>query len=78
LLLGLFAYSVLELKNAVKVKRGKETFIFRSGKSEDKKALLAAFKKVAEEMSNKRRKESVWEAETRKGVRLPQSTFLQC
>ncbi|KAI5481542.1 hypothetical protein MNV49_002768, partial [Pseudohyphozyma bogoriensis] len=56
-----------DLTNAVKIKRGKETIIFRTDKSEDKKVLLMAFKKVAEELMNKKRKEMLSEAEARKG-----------
>ena len=58
-----------ELTNAIKVKRGKSTAIFRSERAEDKRALLSAFKKVAEELMAKRRKQSIWEAETRNDVR---------
>ncbi|GAA5855919.1 hypothetical protein JCM8547_000416 [Rhodosporidiobolus lusitaniae] len=56
-----------DLQNAVKIKRGKETIIFRTDKPEDKKMLLLAFKKVAEELMNKKRKEMLNEAEARKG-----------
>ncbi|SCZ93419.1 BZ3500_MvSof-1268-A1-R1_Chr6-3g08647 [Microbotryum saponariae] len=56
-----------DLTNAVKIKRGKETVIFRTDKTEDKKVLLMAFKKVAEELMNKKRKEMLSEAEARKG-----------
>ncbi|GAA5974202.1 hypothetical protein JCM11641_003323 [Rhodosporidiobolus odoratus] len=56
-----------DLHNAVKIKRGKETIIFRTDKPEDKKMLLLAFKKVAEELMNKKRKEMLNEAEARKG-----------
>ncbi|GAA5954199.1 hypothetical protein JCM21900_006959 [Sporobolomyces salmonicolor] len=56
-----------DLQNAVKIKRGKETIIFRTDKPEDKKMLLLAFKKVAEELMNKKRKEMLSEAEARKG-----------
>ncbi|KPV76479.1 uncharacterized protein RHOBADRAFT_25548 [Rhodotorula graminis WP1] len=56
-----------DLQNAVKIKRGKETIIYRTDKPEDKKMLLLAFKKVAEELMNKRRKEMLSEAEARKG-----------
>ena len=58
---------VTDLQNAVKIKRGKETIIFRTDKTEDKKMLLLAFKKVAEELMNKKRKEMLSEAEARKG-----------
>ncbi|GAA6058631.1 hypothetical protein JCM10212_004042 [Sporobolomyces blumeae] len=56
-----------DLQNAVKIKRGKETIIFRTDKPEDKKMLLLAFKKVAEELMNKKRKEMLSEAEARRG-----------
>ncbi|TNY18529.1 exocyst complex component EXO84 [Rhodotorula diobovata] len=56
-----------DLQNAVKIKRGKETILYRTDKAEDKKMLLLAFKKVAEELMNKRRKEMLSEAEARKG-----------
>lgn len=56
-----------DLNNAVKIKRGKETIIFRTDKAEDKRVLLLAFKKVAEELMNKKRKEMLSEAEGRKG-----------
>ncbi|GAA5998283.1 exocyst subunit EXO84 [Rhodotorula paludigena] len=56
-----------DLQNAVKIKRGKETIIYRTDKPEDKKVLLLAFKKVAEDLMNKRRKEMLNEAEARKG-----------
>lgn len=58
-----------ELQNAIKIKKAKEIFIFCAERPEDKKALLAAFKKVAEEMISKKRKQSIWEAETRRDVR---------
>ncbi|GAA6052688.1 hypothetical protein JCM3770_007175 [Rhodotorula araucariae] len=56
-----------DLHNAVKIKRGKETIVYRTDKPEEKKMLLLAFKKVAEELMNKRRKEMLSEAEARKG-----------
>lgn len=66
----------LDLNNAVKIKRGKETIIFRTDKAEDKRVLLLAFKKVAEELMNKKRKEMLSEAEGRKGDVRP-STVLR-
>jgi hypothetical protein len=56
-----------DLSNAIKIKRGKETIIFRTERPEDKKSLLSAFKKVAEELQNKRRKDALSEAEARRG-----------
>lgn len=54
-----------DLSNAIKIKRGKESFVYRSERSEDKRALLNAFRRVAEELANRRRKESRQEAESR-------------
>lgn len=65
-----------DLNNAVKIKRGKETIIFRTDKSEDKKLLLLAFKKVAEELMNKKRKDMLSEAEARKGDVSASAYFL--
>lgn len=63
-----------DLQNAVKIKRGKESIIFRTDKADEKKMLLLAFKKVAEELMNKKRKEMLSEAEARKGdVRFEKS-----
>ena len=59
--------TLTDLSNAIKIKRGKETIIFRTERPDDKKAMLLAFKKVAEELSNKRRKDMLTEAEARKG-----------
>lgn len=55
-----------DLTNAIKIKRSKETYVYRTDRAEDKKALLNAFRRVAEELANKRRKESNAEAEARK------------
>lgn len=55
-----------DLTNAIKIKRGKESYVYRTDRSEDKRALLAAFRRVAEELSKKRRNESNAEAEARK------------
>lgn len=63
----LTGHSSTDLQNAIKVKRGKETIIYRTDKPENKKMLLLAFKKVAEELINRKRKEMLNEAEARKG-----------
>ena len=55
-----------DLTNAIKIKRAKESFVYRTDRSEDKRALLNAFRRVAEELANRRRKESLAEAEARK------------
>lgn len=53
------------LTNAIKIKKGKEMSIFRTERPEDKRALLIAFKKVAEELMDKKRKDNLYEAERR-------------
>ncbi|KAH8926705.1 hypothetical protein BT69DRAFT_1278622 [Atractiella rhizophila] len=47
------------LTNALKIKQGREVFIYRTEKAEEKRALLLAFKKVAEELMNKKRKDNI-------------------
>lgn len=56
-----------DLTNAIKIKRGRESFVYRTDRSEDKRALLNAFRRVAEELAKKRRNESEYgAAEARK------------
>lgn len=55
-----------DLTNAIKIKQGKESFVYRTERSEDKRALLSAFRRVAEELANKRRKKNQAAAEARK------------
>jgi hypothetical protein len=57
-----------DLTNAIKIRRGKETFVYRTSQTEDKKSLLAAFRHVAEELANKKRKDSEKEQERRKSM----------
>ncbi|GAC98205.1 potential exocyst complex component Exo84 [Pseudozyma hubeiensis SY62] len=44
-----------DLTNAIKIKRGRETYVYRTERGEDKRALLNAFRRVAEELARKRR-----------------------
>lgn len=46
-----------ELKNALKIKRGKEVFVYRTEKAQDKRALLNAFRRVGEDLGNKMKRE---------------------
>jgi len=55
-----------DLTNALKIRRGKEVVVYRTPKSEDKKALLAAFRQVSQELSEKKRRESEKEQERRR------------
>ncbi|RSH95179.1 exocyst complex component exo84 [Saitozyma podzolica] len=55
-----------DLTNALKIRRGKEVCVYRTSKAEDKKALLAAFRQVSQELSEKKRKESEKEQERRR------------
>lgn len=55
-----------DLTNALKIKRGKEVCVYRGSKPEDKKALLAAFRQVSQELAERRRKENEAEQERRK------------
>jgi hypothetical protein len=62
------ANSRLDLTNAIKVKRGKETYVYRTNRSEDKRALLMAFRQVADELREKKREQSEKEQERRKSM----------
>lgn len=57
-----------DLTNALKIRRGKEVCVYRTSKAEDKKALLAAFRQVSQELGEKKRKESEKEQERRKSM----------
>lgn len=57
-----------DLTNALKIRRSKETCVYRTGRAEDKKALLAAFRQVSQELGEKKRKESEREQERRKSM----------
>ncbi|ORY33088.1 hypothetical protein BCR39DRAFT_521150 [Naematelia encephala] len=57
-----------DLTNALKIRRGKETCVYRTSKAEDKKGLLAAFRRVSQELGEKKRKESEREQERRKSM----------
>lgn len=45
------------IRDSIKIKRGKETFIYRAEKAESKKALLNAFRRVAEDLANRKKRE---------------------
>ncbi|CAO1624657.1 unnamed protein product [Parajaminaea phylloscopi] len=46
------------VKDSIKIKRGKEAFIYRAEKTESKKALLNAFRRVAEDLANRKKREA--------------------
>jgi hypothetical protein len=56
------------LTNSIKVKRGKETYVYRTNHPEDKRALLLAFRQVNEEMQAKKREQNEKEQERRKSM----------
>lgn len=58
----------LGMTNVFKIRHGKETHVYRTEAPADKKALLAQFRQVAEELSQKRRKEREGEHERRKSM----------
>jgi hypothetical protein len=58
----------LDLTNAIKVKRGKETYLYRTNNAEDKRALLMAFRQVAEELREKKREQTEREQDRRKSM----------
>ncbi|KDN38089.1 hypothetical protein K437DRAFT_259527 [Tilletiaria anomala UBC 951] len=47
-----------DLSNAIKIKRGKEVYVYRTERLEEKKSLLSSFRRVAEELAVKRRQQA--------------------
>ncbi|CDR98683.1 hypothetical protein, partial [Sporisorium scitamineum] len=64
-----------DLTNAIKIKRARETHVYRADRAEDKRALLNAFRRVAEELAKKRRNESEYGAAAAE-ARKRESTLL--
>ncbi|KAF9566937.1 hypothetical protein CPC08DRAFT_719598 [Agrocybe pediades] len=58
----------LHMTNVFKIRHGKETHVYRTDTPADKKNLLTQFRQVAEELSQKRRKEREGEHERRKSM----------
>ncbi|KZS93050.1 hypothetical protein SISNIDRAFT_550064 [Sistotremastrum niveocremeum HHB9708] len=56
----------IELKNVIKVKHGKNGYVYRTRSSADKKGLLSSFRELAEQLAEKRRKEREGEHERRR------------
>ena len=56
------------MTNVFKIKHNKETHVYRTDSPADKKGLLAQFRQVAEELSQKKRKEREGEHERRKSM----------
>ncbi|PPQ79863.1 LOW QUALITY PROTEIN: hypothetical protein CVT25_002919 [Psilocybe cyanescens] len=56
------------MTNVFKIRHGKETHVYRTETPSDKKNLLSQFRQVAEELSQKRRKEREGEHERRKSL----------
>ncbi|KAF8753719.1 Exocyst component 84 C-terminal [Rhizoctonia solani] len=52
-----------ELQNVFKIKRGQDTFVYRTERLSDKRALLSQFRKAAEELAARKRKEREGEHE---------------
>ncbi|SPO27997.1 related to EXO84 - exocyst protein essential for secretion [Ustilago trichophora] len=63
-----------DLTNAIKIKRARESYVYRTDRAEDKRALLNAFRRVAEELAKKRRNESEYGAAAQ--ARKRESTLL--
>jgi hypothetical protein len=56
------------MTNVFKIRHGKETHVYRTENSSDKKSLLTQFRQVAEELAAKKRKEREGEHERRKSL----------
>lgn len=46
-----------DVSNALKIKRGKEVYVYRTERAQDKRALLNAFRRVGEDLANRRKRE---------------------
>lgn len=57
------------MTNVFKIRQGKDTHVFRTDIASDKKAILAQFRQVAEELAAKKRKEREGDFERRKSMR---------
>lgn len=58
----------VSMTNVFKIRHGKETHVYRTEASTDKKTLLGQFRQVAEELAARRRKEREGEHERRKSM----------
>lgn len=56
------------MTNVFKIRHGKETHVYRTENSSDKKSLLTQFRQVAEELAARKRKEREGEHERRKSL----------
>src|ERR1700761_4441603 len=56
------------MTNVFKIRHGKETHVYRTETSGEKKSLLSQFRQVAEELTAKKRKEREGEHERRKSL----------
>ena len=56
------------MTNVFKIRNGKETHVYRTETPNEKKSLLSQFRQVAEELSQKRRREREGEHERRKSM----------
>jgi hypothetical protein len=57
-----------ELQNVFKIKRGQDTFVYRTERLPDKRTLLGQFRQAAEELAKKKRKEREGEHERRRSM----------
>ncbi|WFD29678.1 exocyst complex component exo84 [Malassezia sp. CBS 17886] len=57
-----------DLRHAIKIKHGKEVFVYRTEKNQDKRALLNAFRRVGEDLANKMKREQKAKLSTARGA----------
>lgn len=57
-----------DVHNAIKIKRGKESVVYRTDRAQDKRALLRAFRSVGEALSAKMKKERMARAQSRRNA----------
>lgn len=59
---------LVDVTHAVKIRRGKESLVYRCDKMADKKNLLSSFKLASEELASRKRKEREGEHERRRSM----------
>ncbi len=68
----------LGMTNVFKIRHGKETHVYRTDISADKKNLLTQFRHVAEELAAKKRKEREGEHQRRKSTWIGDVGIVLC
>ena len=63
-----FLCSLVDLSNVFKIRDGKSSYVFRTSRTSEKRALLASFREVSQELAARTRKQREDEHERRKSI----------